>query len=259
MKKEKILDRRSNWLSIILLVPILGILSTSCTGTSSSTNGLSPTNDTVKTHAVKDGELRIVEDLPPPQNTRQGVDQLIAENDVLKINIFQVSELDRTVRVDSNGQIKMPLIGTMKVAGKTIPVVELEMEKKYNTKYLQASDITIHTKNSAGQKITMDGEFNKPNIYPSTSTSTLLQAVALAGGLSRIADEGKIFVFRQYKTQKLVANYSIEDIRAGKSRDPRLFGGDVVVAFTSKSKIATENLKDALGIALSATRLAVPF
>ena len=259
MKKENILDRRSNWLSIILLIPILGILSTSCTNTSSSTNGHSPTKDTVKTNSVRDGELRIVETLPPPQNTRQGADQLIAENDVLDISIYQVNELDRTLRVDSNGLIKMPLIGTMKAAGKTIPALELEMKKKYDAKYLQSSDISIHMKDSAGQKITMDGEFIRPNIYPSTSTLTLLQAVALAGGLSKIADEGKIFVFRQHKAQKLVANYSIEDIRAGKSRDPRLFGGDVAVAFTSKSKIATENLKDALGIALSATSLVSPF
>ena len=153
----------------------------------------------------------------------------------------------------------MPLIGMVKVAGKTIPVVEKEMETKYNTKYLQSADITIYMKESAGQRVTMDGEFSKPGIYPTASNSTLIQVVALAGGLSAVADEKKIFIFRQYDAQKLVANYSIQDIRAGKSQDPRLFGGDVVVAFTSKSKIAKQNLKDALGIAVSATRLAVPF
>ncbi len=133
------------------------------------------------------------------------------------------------------------------------------MEKKYNAKYLQSPDITIYMKESAGQRVTMDGEFSKPGIYPTASNSTLLQAVALAGGLTKIADEKKIFVFRQYGAQKLVANYSIKDIRAGENRDPRLFGGDVVVAFTSRSKVAAQNLREALGVATSASRLVVPF
>ncbi len=244
-----------------LLLPavVFGILLNGCSSPSSSTNTLSNTNDGANLVNTKNDDLRVVKYLPAPNNTRHGADQLISENDVLKIDVFQVDDLDRTVRVDSNGRISMPLIGEMVVARKTIPAVEKEMETKYRSNYLQSPDISIYMEESAGQQVTMDGEFTRPGIYPTVSNSTLLQAIALAGGLSKTADDKKIFVFRKYGEQKLVANFSIKAIREGKSSDPRLFGGDVVVAFTSKSKVAAENLKNALGVAVSATRIISPF
>ena len=196
--------------------------------------------------------------MPPPKNTRQGADQLVSENDLLEIDVFQVDDLDRTVRVDSNGRITMPLIGSIQAAGKTIPAVETELERIYGAKYLQSPEITIFMKESSGQRMTLDGQFNKPGIYPTSTSSSLVQAVAQAGGFTKIADESKLYVFRQFGKTKLVANYSIKDIRTGKKPDPRLFGGDIVVAFTSSSKVAINNLKSALGVASSAARLAVP-
>ncbi len=205
------------------------------------------------------GNLRVVAVLPPPQNTRQGADQLISENDLLEVDVFQVDDLDRTVRVDSNGRISMPLIGVLQAAGKTIPAVEAELERKYGANYLQSPEITVFMKESAGQRMTLDGQFSKPGIYPTTSSTSLVQAVAQAGGFTKLADESKIYVFRQFGETKLVAKYSMKEIRNGKKPDPRLFGGDVVVAFTSSSKVAINNLKSALGLASSAARIAVPF
>jgi len=229
-----------------------------CNSTSGTNTALSSVKKTDNSSPNIDGNLRVVDHLPPPQNTREGADQLISASDILEIDVFQVDELDRTVRVDSNGRISMPLIGVVQAAGKTIPAVELELENKYGVKYLQSPDITIYMKESAGQRLTMDGQFSKPGIYATNSNTTLLQAVAVAGGLSKIADERKIFIFRQIGAQKLVANFSLKEIRDGKKADPRLFGGDVVVAFTSSSKVALQNLGRALGIATSATRLLSP-
>ncbi len=237
----------------ILLVVSAGLLS-GCTNTSGPSSALALGSTTGGA-----GDLQVVSLLPPPSNTRDGADQLIAENDLLEVDVFQVDELDRTVRVDSNGRISMPLIGTVQVAGKTIAKIQQELQARYGAKYLQSPEITVFLKESSSRRVTMDGEFRKPGLYPTTNNSSLLQAVALAGGFSKLADEKKIFVFRQIGDKKMVANYSIADIRAGKSRDPRLFGGDVVVAFTSSAKVATQNLKEALGLAASASRLATPF
>jgi len=231
------------------------LILTGCNNTAGVLKVSSPSPGNVGTSS---GNLRVVAVLPPPQNTRQGADQLISENDLLEIDVFQVDDLDRTVRVDSNGRITMPLIGSIQVAGKTIPTVETELERIYGAKYLQSPEITIFMKESSGQRMTLDGQFNKPGIYPTSTSSSLVQAVAQAGGFTKIADESKLYVFRQFGKTKLVANYSIKDIRTGKKPDPRLFGGDIVVAFTSSSKVAINNLKSALGLASSAARLAVP-
>ena len=66
-----------------------------------------------------------------------------------------------------------------------------------------------------------------------------------------------MFVYRDINGQKLVANYNVTEIRQGRRQDPRIYGGDVIVVFQSKSKIAMRNLKEALGVASSASRLAV--
>lgn len=204
------------------------------------------------------GDLRVVAYLPPPKNLSGAGGQRISENDILEIDVFKVDELDRTIRVEPSGNVSMPLIGTVKAAGLTVIQFEKTLERRYSQKYLQGAEITVFMKESFGQKLTMDGEFKRPGIYLGTSQTTLMQAVAQAGGLTSLADEQKLYVFRQYPNGKQVANYSISAIRTGKKADPKLYGGDIVVAFASKSKIATRNLRQALGIASSAVRVVAP-
>ena len=249
-----------NWniLNLAKVFTLLGVALLVLSGCNNTAGVLKVGDASSNSVGARSGNLRVVRVLPPPQNTRQGADQLISENDLLEIDVFQVDDLDRTVRVDSNGRITMPLIGAIQAAGKTIPTVEQELERIYGAKYLQSPEITVFMKESSGQRMTLDGQFNRPGIYPTTTSSSLLQAVAQASGFTPLADETKVYVFRQIGQTKLVANYSIKDIRNGKKRDPRLFGGDVVVAFTSSSKVAINNLKSALGLASSAARLAVP-
>ena len=83
--------------------------------------------------------------------------------------------------------------------------------------------------------------------------------MAQAGGFAELADESKVYVYRTYPNGKKVANYSVADIRKGTIRDPRIYGGDVIVAFQSGTKVATKNLREALGIASSVARVATPF
>lgn len=246
----------------ILYVFLLIVLS-ACTN-SGSTSALAPAGDEIAAQSgiapgTRDGDLEIVSALPAPPETNNGQDERIAENDLLEVDVFQVDELDRTVRVDAKGKISLALIGSLDAKGRTIPELEADVESRYRTSFLQNPEVSVFMKESAGQRVTVDGAVIKPGIYPVASTSTLLQVIALAGGFQEIADETKLYVFRQIGGRKLVANYSVKEIREGKKRDPRIFGGDVVVSFQSGAKIAARNLRDALGIASSGVRLVAPF
>lgn len=238
------------------------VLFSGCNSAGLSSNNLknSSTNSSTNSNVIgtTDGDLTIVENLAPPENTIDGGPQKISLNDVLEVDVFQVNDLDRTVTVEANGQISLPLIGAVMAAGRTLPELEKALENKYNQNYLQNAEISVFMKESFGQRITLDGQFTKPGIYPATNQTTLIQVVAQAGGLTPLSDEKKIFVYRTYSYGKRVANFSIKDIRAGNKPNPRLYGGDVVVAFTSKTKIAAQNLRQALGIASSATRVISP-
>jgi polysaccharide export outer membrane protein len=242
---------------------MLALLAMSACTSTSSTRSSSPTSvDALQLTSSAaplsgGGALQVVKDLPAPQNTQNGSEQPLSPNDVLEVNVFQVDNLNRNVQVDAGGQISLPLIGTITAAGKTVRQLEQEIETAYGAKYLQSPDVSIFVKESIGQRITVDGEVKKAGIYPVSSSSSLLDAIALAGGFGPVGDAKKVFVYRNVGQNKLVANYNVEEIRAGKNQNPRIYGGDVVVVFASKSKIAMNNLKEALGVASSAARLAV--
>lgn len=243
----------------VLLAPITV---SACTSTSSTTPSSPTSVDALQLTSTSatlsgGGALQVVKDLPAPQNTQNGSEQPLSPNDVLEVNVFQVGNLNRTVQVDASGKISLPLIGAVTAAGKTVRQLEQEIETAYGANYLQSPDVSVYVKESIGQRITVDGEVARAGIFPVSSNSSLIDAIALAGGFNPVGDAGKVFVYRNFGQNTLVANYNVEQIRAGKSRNPRIYGGDKIVVFASKSKIALNNLKDALGVASSAARIAV--
>lgn len=240
---------------VAVLLPCLAV-SACVSGSDSYNAGESTTTNSMKAAPVPGataGKLRVVSQLPSPQQGADGSAQQIAKNDVLEIDVFQVDELDRTVQVNSRGFISLPLIGEVEAAGKTARGLEQDLIQAYGAKYLQSPQISVFVKESVGQRVVVDGEVNKAGIYPVTADTTLLAVVSQAGGLKRIADPSKIYVYRDYNGEKLVANYSIKNIRSAKQPDPTIYGGDVVVVFSSSSRIAMENLSQILGVATKAT------
>ncbi|MCP4317492.1 MAG: polysaccharide export protein [Hyphomicrobiales bacterium] len=235
---------------------VLCLGASACVSGSDSYNaGQSRTTNSMQAAAVpgaKAGNLRVVKVLPTPVQGGEGASQQIAKNDVLEIDVFQVDELDRTVQVNSNGLISLPLIGEIQAAGHSARDLEKNIATAYGQKYLQSPQVTVFVKESIGQRVVVDGEVNKAGIYPVTAGSSLLGVVSQAGGLKSIADPSKIYVYRDYGDQKLVANYSVNDIRLAKKSDPTIYGGDVVVVFSSSSRVAMQNLTQILGIATKA-------
>lgn len=194
------------------------------------------------------GDLQLVRALPAPVNSAGGVDQPLLPGDVLTIDVFQAAQLSRTVQIDSRGALSLPLIGTVTAAGKDIRALELEFEQLYGARYLQNPEVSIFLKESTGQRVTVDGEVAKAGLYPVSPGTTLLDAIALAGGFRELADQRKVYVYRVFGDRKLVANYDVGTIRDGHAENPRVYGGDVVVVFRSQSLVAINNLKEALGL-----------
>ena len=175
---------------------------------------------TTASGAAGEGGLIVVSYLPAPPDTRDGADQLIYPDDVLDMDVFQVDDLDRTVQVDASGYITVPLVGTVLAAGKTARALGKELESAYGAQYLQSPDIIIFVKDSAGQKVTVDGEVARPGLYPVTAGSSILQILAQAGGFRAVADTTQVFLFRPYGDDRLVTSVDVRAIRGGKRDDP---------------------------------------
>ena len=181
---------------------------------------------------------------PPDTTTASGAyqgasDYRIGAQDLLQISVFGVKELDKDVRVNSNGQISLPLIGGVMAGGRTIPELEADLAKKYSEGYLQKPQVSVFVKEFTSQRITVEGAVNKPGIFPITGKTTLLQAIAMSGGVDdKIADLGGIVVMRQVGGRKQAAVFDLRQVRKGNIEDPQLYGDDVIVVEQSGSKTA---------------------
>lgn len=173
-----------------------------------------------------------------------GLDYRIAPNDLIEMEVFGVSELKRTVRVNAVGAIALPLIGTLQVAGLTPADAEALIAIKYGEKYLRDPQVSLFIKEFTTQRITVDGAVLKPGIFPLTGQITLLRALALAGGAGPMADMEQVMLFRvgadgQNKAEK----YDAMKIRKGENPDPTLQGDDVIVVNRDSKRTA---LRDSL-------------
>lgn len=168
----------------------------------------------------------------------------ITPNDLLEIEVFGVSELKRTVRVNTSGQIAMPLIGTLSVTGLTPADAEALIALQYARDFLQDPQVSIFVKEFTTQRITLDGALVKPGIYPLSGQITLLRALALAGGGSQLADLEQVMLFRLTpEGQSLVEKHDVLKIRQGEAPDPMLQSDDVVVVNRNSQRAA---LRDSL-------------
>lgn len=219
----------------ILLTAVLLLLS-AC----ASTGGA---NSTPRT-AIVNNEIA-GNKLPPPDTTAasgayEGAsDYRIGAQDLLAISVFGVQDLDKEVRVNSNGQISLPLIGGVLAGGRTIPELEKELAGKYAKGFLQNPQVSVFVKEYASQRVTLEGAIVKPGIYPITGKTTLLQAIALSGGVdAKTADLGGIVLMRQINGKRMAAVYDLRAVRRGAMEDPQVYGDDIIVVEVSGSKSA---------------------
>lgn len=164
----------------------------------------------------------------------------IGPHDLLKIEVFQVEELSSEERVNEEGFIVMPLIGNMKVGGLTPGEAEQAIANQLGERYLQNPQVNIFVSEYASQKVTVTGHVEQPGVFPLAGETTLMQAIALAGGLNDIAKKEEIIVFRKQEGGGVNAYVvDLEAIEEGKLTDPIVVGDDRIVVPKSGVAVLT--------------------
>jgi polysaccharide biosynthesis/export protein len=123
-------------------------------------------------------------------------DYKIGTRDLLEIRVFELAELNQTVRVAEDGSVSLSLIGKVDVGGLTAQELEKKLATLLDQKYTKASHVTVFIKEY--QKVAVFGGVGRPGNYELVGPTTLLQVISLAGGLTQDA-MGEIFIFRQGK------------------------------------------------------------
>jgi len=185
----------------------------------------------------------------PPNAFASQTDYRLSPQDTVEVSVFQAPSLNRIAQIDGNGQLGLPLIGGVAAAGKTTRELEAEIASKLGAKYVQSPQVAVSIKDGLGQRYTVDGAVKKPGVYSARGETTLLRALAEAGGPDEVADRDGITLFRVANQQRTSMQYSLSAIRSGQSADPPIYGGDTIIVNESLARNAWRMVKDVGGAA----------
>jgi polysaccharide export outer membrane protein len=121
---------------------------------------------------------------------------IMGPGDLLTISVFEVPELNITVRVSEDGTVTLPLLGNIKVEGSTRSGMERKLAGLLEENYLKNAQVTIFIKEYQSKKVSIIGAVKNPGNYELIGKQTLLQVLSLAGGLTEKAAD-RIIVIRQ--------------------------------------------------------------
>ena len=123
---------------------------------------------------------------------------LLGPGDTLDISVWNDETLTREVLVRPDGAISFPLIGDVPVAGMTVDQVRREVESRIR-EYVSNAPVTVILSKLASARIFVVGKVAEPGQYPLVGPTRVIQALAMAGGLTTFADEDSILVAARHR------------------------------------------------------------
>ena len=189
---------------------------------------------------------------PPTAEFHQQPDPLFAENrdhhlgpsDLVTVSVYRAPEFSGEYRVDAAGNIMMPLLGLMQVQGMTTTQFADALRQQLSGRYYVNPDVSVALKESNSQRVSIDGSVASPGVYPVVGRTTLMEAVARAGGATGNANLRRIVIFRQINGQRHVAVFDLQAIREAQAEDPLVFASDIIVVDGNQTR---QVLRDIIG------------
>jgi polysaccharide export outer membrane protein len=178
----------------------------------------------------------------PPQPTRPGqpgqtsvgvqppTDYIIGPDDALTIVFWREKDLSGDVVVRPDGKISLPLLNDVQASGLT-PDQLREALVQSASRFVTDPSVTIMVKQINSRKVYVTGQVNKPGPFALTDNMTVLQMLALAGGLQEWADADHILVMRTEQGQTKSFKFNYKDVRKGKNLQQNILlkPGDTIV------------------------------
>lgn len=181
-------------------------------------------------------EIASVRISDPPKSSaallpaNEGSEYLIGKQDLLEIRVFELDDLSQTVRVGGDGQVSLPLLGKIPVAGMTTAELEQQIEKLLDPRYVVDPHVTVFVKEYVSTKVAISGAVQGPGRFEMIGPMTLLDMISQAGGLQD--DHGQeIVIFRTLadrSTQRLSIDLQSLVYEADPAQNVRLAPGDVI-------------------------------
>jgi polysaccharide biosynthesis/export protein len=181
--------------------------------------------------------VEIRDTLPPPDPQQLPRREFrFGPFDSLVVDVMNSPELRRETLIDGAGNINLPLVGTVRAAGLTPDELSRTIADGLRGRFIRDPYVSVSVREAASQILTVDGEVRQPGRYQVIGDMTLQEAVASARGLNEDAQMSEVVIFRRIEGRRMAALFSLADIRQGRSPDPEVYSGDVVVVGTSRAR-----------------------
>ncbi len=165
------------------------------------------------------------EPLRPP-----GSEYIISPGDSLNVQVWDQDNLSTQVRVRSDGQVSLMLIGDVQAAGMSPIAFSKVVEEKLKG-YIVAPQVTVAVEDVARLNVSVLGQVMQPGIHTLDAGAGVAQALAVAGGLRDFAHRDRIFLVREgpITTTRIRMTYRAVTAGAGRAALLKLRPGDILV------------------------------
>jgi polysaccharide biosynthesis/export protein len=155
---------------------------------------------------------------------------LVQPGDLLMISVWHEPDLEREVLVRPDGGFAFPLAGDVQAKDRTVEQLREALVAQLE-RYLPDPVVTVSLKQMTGNRIYVLGRVNRPGEFTIVRPVTVVQALAMAGGLTPYADEEAIQLLRGSGVNEQSIRFNYADVAAGKGLEQNLLlrAGDVVM------------------------------
>jgi polysaccharide export outer membrane protein len=155
---------------------------------------------------------------------------VIGAEDVLDVNVWKEPDMTRVVPVRPDGKITLPLINDVQAAGSTPQQLASAVTEKLR-KFLTEPQVTVIVTQINSQRVFVVGEVLRAGAFPLVPGTTVLQALASAGGFTTFANVKKIHVMRVVNGKHIEIPFNYREVLKGDNPDQniKLQPGDTVV------------------------------
>lgn len=155
-------------------------------------------------------------------------------SDTISVRVFREESLSLAeVPISAEGEISLPLAGTVQAAGLTPRQLETRIEELLSARYLRDPDVAVNVVEYRSHQVTVEGSVRTPGLYAFRPGTRLSGAISLAEGPVREAQLRDVAVFRQAPGGMQIAKFDYNAVRAGQMIDPVLQPGDRIVVGTN--------------------------
>jgi polysaccharide biosynthesis/export protein len=132
----------------------------------------------------------------PQRSTRSDNTYIIGNDDLLSISVWKEPDLTKQVPVRSDGKISLPLIGDIQAAGRTPSQLEQDIADRLKA-YITNPQVSVIVQEIRSENFNILGQVTKPGSYPLASGTTVVDAIAIAGGFKDFAKKKGVYVLRR--------------------------------------------------------------